>query len=86
MEEPPVSISGELDYDQGLFLFEDEVAEYEKIKKEVCREKDVELLRLREKLDEEYLKTLPDGVHPWGKGHEMIAEVIEREVSLFDTE
>lgn len=86
LEEPHVSISGELDYDQGLFLFEEEVAEYEEIKEELCSEKDIELIRLREKLGDEYLETLPDGVHPWGKGHEMIAEVVEKEVPLLDRE
>ena len=80
LEEPPVNIDGKLDWEQTESLEQQDIEEYEKIKREVCKENNVVMIELRSALPEKYRENLADGLHPNGKGHQMIADIVKAEI------
>lgn len=71
-------IEGPIPWDENKELSDERLGEYVDVQREVCEEKDVELIDLRSLLDkEEWLEMLEDGSHPDNEGHQLIFEEVK---------
>lgn len=57
-----------------------EVFKYNDAMKEIAKKDKAHFVDLLSKLDEKYIKTLEDGVHPSAKGHKMIFEALKDKI------
>jgi lysophospholipase L1-like esterase len=76
-----ISIEGEIPYAPEKKMSDERIEEYMSIQKQVCREKGIPRIDLRDEFKPSKAKEmLEDGLHPNSEGHEQIFEVMEQKL------